>query len=62
PVLSDNRISFNGTEALPLAGGNGMLVVAVQGSSGPLTIRTGAGTSAPLTFTVVPQLGGSFNP
>lgn len=62
PVLGENRVAFNGTEVLPLAGGNGVLVVVVQGSSGPLTVRTGAGSSDPLPFVVIPQLGGSFNP
>ncbi len=62
PVLNENRISFNGTEVLPLAGGNGVLLVPVQGTSGPLTVRTGAGTSAPIEFVVIPQLGGNFNP
>ena len=62
PVVSENRVSFNGALATPISGGSGMLLVQTTGTSGPLTVQTGAGTSAPLDFVVVPPLGGSFNP
>jgi hypothetical protein len=62
PVLEENRVLFNGVAAAPIAGGGGVLEVQVTGSSGPLTVRTGAGTSSSLAFVVIPPLGGSFNP
>lgn len=62
PVLAENRVSFNGTFVMPLSGGTGWLLVAVGGSTGPLTVHTGAGASAPIAFLVIPPLGGGFNP
>lgn len=62
PVLSENKVSFNGTFVTPIAGGHDRLVVVVAGSTGPLTVQTGAGASSPIDFVVIPQLGGNFNP
>ncbi|MBO9542342.1 hypothetical protein J7643_17260 [bacterium] len=62
PVLAENQVLFNGVAVKPVAGSGGMLVVQVAGTTGPLTVRTGAGSSAPLSFVVIPPLGGSFNP
>ncbi|MNY00024.1 IPT/TIG domain protein [compost metagenome] len=62
PVVSENQVSFNGVRVTPISGGGGMLVVVATGSPGPLTVRTGAGSSAALEFVVIPPLGGSFQP
>ncbi|HEY9898908.1 MAG TPA: IPT/TIG domain-containing protein [Pantanalinema sp.] len=62
PVLSENLVSFNGTLVSPVSGGNGILRVMVEGTSGPLTVRTDAGSSDPLDFVVIPSLDGSFDP